>query len=110
MSDRQVQLLAAALGILAGAALGVVTGVGLTGVLLMGGFIAGHAALKVLQPSNAVLTAIPWLSVLVHAFLVLAVIYLAENPRLLGGWTLIVVFGALFGYGLIRLIVSTRSQ
>jgi len=107
--DVRIQLLAIAAGIIASAAIGAVVGEW-SGAWAIGGFLGGNAAVKVFQPSNTILKDISWAHFLVVAVLVLAVLYLVENPRWLGGWTIIVVFGVFFVYGLVSLIVSTRGS
>jgi hypothetical protein len=108
--DVLVQLLGVAVGIVAGAAIGEVAGDGWRGVSFFGGFIAGNAGVKALQPSNTVLKNVSWVDLLAIASMMLAVAYLLDNPQVLGSWTIIVVFGALFVYGLISLVVSTRTR
>ncbi|MEZ5961501.1 MAG: hypothetical protein R3C30_13920 [Hyphomonadaceae bacterium] len=109
-NDVRLYLLAIGAAVLVCAAIGALLGGVWSGILLFGGFFLGNAVLKALQPSNTLLNRVSWNALVVTAGAMMALIYLIENPRWLGGWTIIVVFGALFVYGLISVIVSARQD
>lgn len=88
----------------------IVLGPAWTGVWAIGGFIAANVAVKLLHPANALLRGSSRSSLLVVGVLMASALYLFANPNLLGGWTLIVVFGLFVLYGLGSLIVATRGQ
>ncbi|MGD9979372.1 MAG: hypothetical protein AB7T58_02105 [Hyphomonadaceae bacterium] len=76
--------------------------------MFIGAFLFANAALKALRPANTVMRDISWTSLLVTCLVVMVGVYLIDTPRLLGPWTLIVVFGLFLVYGLGRLILMAR--
>lgn len=106
--DVQIQLFASVGGALIGALAGAAAGGSWWTIGAMAGFVMGNAALKLLQPSNSIFKDESWVAFLAPGVLVLIALFLFHEPHLLGGWTIIVVFGIFFVYGLVSLIVSAR--
>lgn len=108
--DVQIHVMASGAGALLGALVGAAIGSIWWSIGMMAGFLLGNAAVKLLHPSNSVSKNESWIAFLTPAFIVLAALFLLQQPHLLGGWTIIVVFGAFFVYGLISLISSARGH
>jgi hypothetical protein len=87
-----------------------VLALGWNGVTFIGAFCLANIALKLFHPANTVMRDIRWSVLLITSVVVLAGVFLIDNPTVLGGWTLIVVFLLFLVYGLGSLIVWARSQ
>jgi hypothetical protein len=81
-----------------------------SGVFFIGAFCLANIAVKLFQPSNTVMQDTSWALLLITSAVAMIGVFLLERPRLLGDWTLTVVFGFLLIYGMGMLISLSRSQ
>ncbi len=108
--DMLIQVVVITAAIVIAAATSAIFGWTWGGTSVVAAFCLGHVALKLFFPNSTVMRDIAWSSLLIAGVVALAGAWLLDNPTLLDGWTLIVVFVLFLGYGLGTLIGWSRSQ